>query len=388
MPNLRILRLVYSSAIDESDVLDWSFVNKNNLPLLLNLTVCGGHVPLERLDLPSLAVARYEVLQAVDAGHAIEQVLAQHPSVIDFWIALGLRGKMEHLSAEAWSALGRLNRIDIDSYFASTIVLDRLLFPTCTLPIPYMMYELLYDAQDGPEAGDCSRWFQAACEAHLRRVDLLDGERQQSQPQWTVRFSRGDLETYGHEVPPDNFTVSLSTQSITRVLSSASERIVIHLGRGLTTESQARSIIIKGSRTFTLFCSALKRTGNEHVLELSLILSRHDKDNLADFLRNNSAHVKLPNLRHLCLRSRPHEIVEISTIDLADLLHTRLRGWQKTGGLQLRMAGVVIFGNREHLPHSVNLDGQVYAGLPASSGTDGGEDDTDVLSSLGELLFS
>ena len=94
MPNLRILRLVYSSAIDESDVLDWSFVNKNNLPLLLNLTVCGVHVPLERLDLPSLAVARYEVLQTVDAGHAIEQVLAQHPSVVDFWIALGLRGKM------------------------------------------------------------------------------------------------------------------------------------------------------------------------------------------------------------------------------------------------------------------------------------------------------
>jgi len=367
MPVLRTLRLVNSSNTGSTMPLDWSILNSQSVPSLRNFTTYGFSFVLETVCLPRLQITRYEVPFLADAGQAVIALLLQFPELEDLGVDLGPHCDMKHdLPAETLASLARLRRLDFeaaeDRGNISVNVAERLIRSALALPISHMVVSV-QSATDEHLVNDGQVWARAAAEAYRARCGGSGGATIRNSSnivelsEWSIIFSRGDIDQSGHDVPEEVLTLSLVASGITRTLYSSSSQRIVQLARGIFGDSCVARVVVFGVHAFDVLCS-LAAVGVCGIVDLTLVLSRHEMSEIASVPSTSTIELRLPPIQRLCLRARPDEIVHVSTDELAQLLIAKLSTEQNQKP-HLRTAGLCVVGSVEHLRACVIFDENV-----------------------------
>jgi len=370
LPSLITCRLIFQSRPEDEDNIDWSPMNTTNLPALRTFEVSSIYIPWAgstNLVLPELRRLAIEVQSYI---RDMPLILRQYPKLEELKMTFWAEDIAEDPAPDILDGLGRLKRIEVEA----TYIGGRLAEAAAEMlrkPIPVAAYDWREQETRIPtESLDRFNLASVMREAVSNSQSELEGY----SPSWTLTISRIDLDRFGHIMPQvrtggdDTLTVSTllpDGSTMSRKTNTRSQRSMIRHLRHVLCSAETQTIVVRGRFAWQLLSSAQRRPGLGSgtgcmAVELTLVLSRHEQDDLSSLLATRGR-VVLPRLSTLVLRSRPAEILDVSTLDLGHFLAGRLVRDVNMPPLRIRTPGVLLWGSLNHLPSWVMVDSNIRA---------------------------
>jgi hypothetical protein len=160
-----------------------------------------------------------------------------------------------------------------------------------------------------------------------------------------------------------------SGSRVRRTFNVQTERDAQRILPRVLAEDDVSCVCLEGAMGWHLLATARRQRyehpGGARVKELTFVIADEDGWRIGDFLKPRRARAVFPILKAVILRARPYESIFLSTVDISELLVERVRVPDGCR-IQLRTAGVHLFGNLEHLPTHVDYDDPLLPWRPTA----------------------
>jgi len=356
VPHLEHMRLIFKSYFRRSEAdpsynSNWATLNEINLPSLREFTHHRVVVPFDLLDLPKLMTTNVTIN---DFSHDMGVLFEKFPLLRDVRLMPENADPNPVITDRVEMILRRMAQLEYLELKAEYLHGDvaRLSIRMLRLPIPSVT---LSSWRADNEADQARGWIDAARQAIG------------SAAPWRAIISREDLDRVGHTMSlfrsvsePVTVTVeAISTPGLRRKVRARAQREISAGIRAALCAPETQTAVVFGRVAYQQFCFAFRRTARDQVAieELTLILSRHDKDNLSDIL-SCPGRIYLPQLQRLLIRSRPFELLDMTTIELGELLAERIVT-PPAGRVQVRFSGVELYGHSWHIPPHADMNEEI-----------------------------